>query len=76
MAHTTTHVPSTVTFSIFAPIGRFFAMIGKSLVMIGESSSRYRQVESLQALSDADLATRGIRRQDIVRVVYADAFWM
>jgi uncharacterized protein YjiS (DUF1127 family) len=71
-----TSVHPTVSFPVLATVGRFFAAIGNGLVSMGENSSRYRQVEALQALSDAELAKRGIERQNIVRVVYADAYWM
>lgn len=74
MAHVTS-LP-TATFPLMGAIGRFFSAIGKGLISMGENSSRYRQVEALQALSNADLAKRGIKREDIVRVVYADSFWM
>ena len=76
MAHITTDTHSPIAFSFVATLGRYFAAIGKGLVSMGETSSRYRQVEALQALSDAELAERGMKRQDIIRVVYADAFWM
>lgn len=74
MAHTTVH--PAVSFPVLGHIGRFFAAFGKGLVSIGESSSRYRKIEALQALSDAELAKRNIRREDIVRIVFADSFWM
>lgn len=74
MAHATS-LP-TVTFPLMGAIGRFFTTIGKGLITMGENSSRYRRVEAFQALSDAELAKRGMKREDIVRVVYADAFWM
>ncbi|MBL4768329.1 MAG: hypothetical protein JKY94_11555 [Rhodobacteraceae bacterium] len=65
-----------MTFPWMATIGRYFAAIGKGLVFMGESSSRFRKLEKLQALSDAELAKRGMKREDIVRVVFADSFWM
>lgn len=43
---------------------------------MGETSSRYRRSEFLQALSDEDLAKRGIKREDIVRIVFSDSFWV
>lgn len=43
------------------------------LVSIGENNSRLRRVEFLNGLSDDELAARGIRREDIVRHVFADA---
>ncbi len=43
------------------------------LVTIAESNSRVRRVNYLNSLSDAELAQRGLRREDIVRHVFADA---
>ncbi|MBV1895052.1 MAG: DUF1127 domain-containing protein [Rhodobacteraceae bacterium] len=74
MAHIT--ATPTVSFPVLGTIGRFFAAIGNGLVSMGENSSRYRQVQALHALSDAELAERGIERENIVRVVFADVYWM
>jgi uncharacterized protein YjiS (DUF1127 family) len=62
--------------SPFALIGSVFAALGNALVSIGEANSKMRQVEALQALSDAELAERGIKRSDIARVVFADTYWV
>ncbi|WP_417525846.1 DUF1127 domain-containing protein [Marinovum sp.] len=43
------------------------------LVSISENNSRLRRVEFLNSLSDDELSARGIRREDIVRHVFADA---
>ena len=74
MAHTSVH--PKVSFPILGSISRFFAAFGNALVSMGEASSRYRRVQELQGLSDAELAKRNIRREDIIRIVFADAFWM
>ncbi len=71
-----TSVHPTVSFPVLGAAGRFFAAIGKGLISMGENSSRYRQIQALQTLSDAELAERGIERENIIRVVYADAYWM
>lgn len=42
------------------------------LVAVGEANSRVYRIEALQRLSDAELARRGIRREDIIRHVFAD----
>jgi len=46
------------------------------LVSISTAQSRVRQIEFLCALSDEELAERGLSRQDIVRHVYRDAYYV
>ncbi|WP_323766354.1 DUF1127 domain-containing protein [Marinovum sp.] len=43
------------------------------MVSIAESNSRMRRVEFLNSLSNDELKARGLRREDIVRHVFADA---
>ncbi|MEB3419553.1 DUF1127 domain-containing protein [Salipiger marinus] len=57
-------------------IGRFFSAIGNALVAIGEANPRLRRVEALQRLSDEQLAARGLKREDIVRHVFRDVFYL
>jgi uncharacterized protein YjiS (DUF1127 family) len=56
------------------PVARFFSIIGNAMVSIGEANSKVRQVDALNALSDEELAARGIKRQDIVRHVFS--YWV
>lgn len=49
-----------------------FVAIGNFLVALGEASSRAKQVEFLNAMSDAELAERGMTRETIVRHVFSD----
>ena len=72
MAFTTTHVGIA---SPFALIGQVFAMLGNALVSIGENSTKMRQIQALSALSDEELAERGLRREDIVRSIMLDHGW-
>ncbi len=41
-----------------------------------ERTPRMRKLRALSALSDEELAARGLRRQDIPRVVLADALYL
>jgi len=50
--------------------------IGNALVAIGEAHPRLRRVEALQRLSDEQLAARGLKREDIVRHVFRDVFYL
>ena len=58
--------------SILAGIRTIPASIGRALIAMAAANPRLRRVEDLQALSDAQLAARGMRRENIVRVVFAD----
>ncbi len=49
-----------------------FRAVWNFLVAVGEANARVHRIEALQRLSDAELARRGIRREDIVRHVFAD----
>jgi hypothetical protein len=44
-----------------------FSAIGRFLVMIAKSSSQVREIERLNALSDAQLAARGRTRDGEIR---------
>lgn len=46
------------------------------LVMIGENNARVRQLERLQAMSDAELAARGLKRDQLVRYVFSDFLYV
>ncbi|WP_121630220.1 DUF1127 domain-containing protein [Tropicibacter alexandrii] len=63
-----------------APHGNFFANLYdgfiRAMVNIAESNSRVKRVEALQALSDAELAARGLKRDDIVKHVFGDVMYL
>lgn len=48
----------------------------RGMSQVVEANSRIREVERLQAMSDEALASKGIRRDDIVRYVFRDLYWM
>ncbi|MCR9108379.1 DUF1127 domain-containing protein [Marivita sp. XM-24bin2] len=48
----------------------------RGFTQIAEANSRVHEIERLQALSDDALAAKGIRREDIVRHVFRDVYWM
>ncbi|MHA6346441.1 DUF1127 domain-containing protein [Roseivivax sp. CAU 1761] len=58
------------------PFRALLSRIGSFFVLVAESNSRYRRVEFLSSLSDAELEARGIRREDIVRHVFADQMYV
>jgi hypothetical protein len=50
----------------------FFATLTKALAFASGAQARFDEIQRLQALSDAELAQRGIARDAIVRLVYRD----
>ena len=69
--HTATH-GSDFPHRVFEGVKSFFAMVGTALVLAGTTNHRLHEVERLNAKSDDQLATMGIRREDIVRYVFRD----
>ncbi|MCC1494910.1 DUF1127 domain-containing protein [Cognatishimia sp. F0-27] len=54
----------------------FLRAIGDFFALITESNWRVREAERLQAMSDRELAQRGLRREDIGRHVFRDLFYV
>ena len=54
----------------------FLAKIGRGLVAIGEANPRIKKMEYLSSLSDAQLAARGLKREDIVRYVFGNKIYL
>ncbi|WP_428927556.1 DUF1127 domain-containing protein [Marinibacterium sp. SX1] len=73
MAYAThTTAPATA----LSAVQHFFASIGNALVAVAEANPRMKKVHALQRMTDAELAERGIKREDIVRVVFHDVLYM
>jgi hypothetical protein len=73
MAFYTESIDNTAKPSFWARVLRgtnqFFANLANA-------QNRTNTVERMQKLSDADLAKMGVRRQDIVRHVYGDIYYL
>jgi len=54
------------------PFSRLFSGIGLGLSMSAAARSRMTQIERLNAMSDDDLAARGLSRDAIPRYVFRD----
>ncbi len=52
------------------------ARIGAFLVAYGEAQARHGRIKALSALSDEELADRGLTRDGIVRHVFADKLYL
>lgn len=73
MAHTATNTSFADTKSV---LSRLFASLKAVAVTYVEARSRQAEISALEALSDEELAKRGIRREDIVRHVFADCVYL
>lgn len=62
--------------SVFSRIKKPFVAIGVFFVLLAEANHRVQRVRALQEMSDAQLAAKGIKREDIVRTVYADLMYV
>lgn len=74
MAHFSTH--SSATSPILHSIWQSLSAIGGAFLSMGTATAKARQVEALMALSDEELADRGLRRDQIARFVFSDSFWV
>lgn len=70
----------TMIHSHAAPRGNVFANFGRGLLRflsaLAENNGRYRQVQYLHSLSDAQLAEKGLTRESIVHHVYRDMLYL
>jgi len=53
-------------------IGSTFTAFGRALIISRQSQARLRQIEKLQAKSDAELSAMGLARDRIVHHVFRD----
>ncbi|WP_158965883.1 DUF1127 domain-containing protein [Chachezhania sediminis] len=74
MANITVNAPAAGAAQ--SAISRIFGSIGNALVAMAENSSKMKQIRALESLSDADLASRGLKREDIARYVLSPGYWI
>jgi uncharacterized protein YjiS (DUF1127 family) len=72
MATTTTNIRPEFR----SAFDRFFTGIGQGFNAYLESRSRIRQIEALNAKSDAELAAMGLSRDRIPAHVFSDLFYL
>jgi len=53
-----------------------FHALGRFLILLAESSSTMREIEKLNAMSDAELAERGTTREAAVRRLFAGRYYI
>lgn len=73
MAHATTITNDS---GFRARLDAFLAGLGRGFNAYVESRSRIHQIHRLNALSDADLEKRGIKRDEIPAYVFRDLFYI
>ena len=60
------------SFGLVSALQRMGAAIWHGMLQLGEARGRVNEIEHLQSLSDAELAKRGIKRNQIVQHVFRD----
>ncbi|WP_254695308.1 DUF1127 domain-containing protein [Oceanicola sp. D3] len=62
--------------SFMARVGAGFDRVLSALVSLAEANPRMKAVSRLSAMSDEELAARGLKREDIVRHVFRDIYYV
>ncbi|WP_319826408.1 hypothetical protein [Thalassovita sp.] len=57
-------------------IDMVFAAIGRALFTVAEASSHVKELNALNAKTDAELARMGLTREDIPRYVFRNALYI
>lgn len=73
MAYSATQTDLSATHPVFARVLSALKTFGTSYV---EARSRQAEIAALEALSDEELAERGLTRDGIVRHVFADSYYL
>ncbi|MHA6264558.1 hypothetical protein ACXYMO_15250 [Arenibacterium sp. CAU 1754] len=74
MAYTATHTAgAAIEPGVFK---RFLTAMWDGLVRIGENSTIMRQVDALNAMSDDELAARGLTRQQVLHRIFAGRLYI
>lgn len=72
MAHIATHTTSVDG----GLVSRLVTSFWNGLMAISQANHLSRQVEALMALSDKELAARGLKREEIARHVFSTSYWI
>lgn len=62
--------------SLAGRVGGLFQRAFNALVAVAEANPRLKAVNRLSEMSDAELAARGLKREDIVRHVFRDLYYV
>lgn len=73
------YASNATTAATLNPLGLvagFFRAIGNGLVNMAEANHRVNRARTLMALSDEQLAARGMKREDVVKHVFGDIMYI
>ncbi|THH35931.1 DUF1127 domain-containing protein [Aliishimia ponticola] len=70
---TANHAPAT-TFG--NPISRFFSSIWHGLIFLAEQNSRVKALNELAETTDAELASKGLTREQAARRITSDMLYI
>lgn len=70
--HTVTFHGTDILRRVLSGVRNALSSVGNGLTAIADANRRVKMVEKLQEKSDAELDALGIRREDIVRLVFKD----
>lgn len=60
--------------NLFSAVADVFSGIYKALIRIGEANAKVIKIKHLHELTDEELSARGLKREDIVRLVMAGVY--
>ena len=73
--HTFPQIAVALTKGAAGMITGFFQSLNRAITVNSTVQMRLIRVQRLQALTDAELAAKGLKRDDIVHHVFRDLFW-
>ena len=76
MAHIANSAAISWPLAVLSAIGRGFESIYLAISVLGNYDGRLQEVHRLQALTDAQLAEKGLSRDEIVRHVFRDLYYI
>ncbi len=76
MAHITNAAPIAWPAAFFAAIGRAFQSVYLAMMVSSTYDNRMKEIQRLNALSDAELAEEGLSRDRIVHHVFRDLYYV
>ncbi len=75
MAHTAHYTIPTV-YGVLNLLAKPFTALGKGLIAIAEANSRSQTLNTLMDMSEAELAKRGLKRDQLVHHVFSDSYYL
>ena len=76
MAHVATRFDAGFGHKIAEAVQAFVASVVTAMSVNRDHENRFRRIEKLQALSDAELTKLGLKRDEIVKHVFRDIYYV